>query len=202
MENIDREPERLANGAELAQARRYQNPQKHVGRSYSRSALGSVSKLGGALTGMLRGGLSIFFAIFLITLLTRAYSGYGYISFKTVLDVFSNTSSSDSNTWSSWMSVASDWLNIASAKVSLSTYVHPGSDILKALVSIFDVIVDIPNTLILITQGIVTILNFFGQAVYMIGSTLLGISKLTSSGTFLEDGLSEAREAVWNSWIS
>jgi len=155
-----------------------------------------------SFTGFLSGGLSIFFAIFLIVLLTRAYSGYGYISLKTVLDVFSNTASSGNNTWSSWMSVASDWINFASTTVSLSSYVKPANDFLSALIGIFDVVVNIPNTLLLITQGLITVFNFFGQAVYMISSFLLGISKLTSAGTMLEDSLSDAREAVWNSWIA
>lgn len=189
-------------------------PARSLERSMNMSRIGNGL---GSFAGYFAGGLSIFLGLYLIIMLNRAYLGLPFVGVKQFLDVFSTdrTLTSPFQDWLAWCSnglwdlqkwvtltgaVERTYANFA-AQYGTTAQTDVLAGILHGITSLLDVFLNLFNILILVTQGIITIISFFSNIVFVLGDLLTGISKLTSMSTE-GNPLNEARDQLWDTLIS
>lgn len=189
-------------------------PARSLERSLNMSRIGNGL---GSFVGFFAGGLSIFLGLYLIISLNRAYLGLPFVGVKQFLDVFS-TDRTLTSPFQNWLAFCSNGLWDLQKYVTLtgrlesaySNFVAQyGSTaktdvlvgILHGITGLMDVFLNIFNILILVTQGVITIISFFSNIILVLGDLLTGISRLTSMSTE-GNALNDARDQLWNSLIA
>lgn len=189
-------------------------PARSLERSLNMSRIGNGL---GSFAGFFAGGLSIFLGLYLIISLNRAYLGLPFVGVKQFLDVFS-TDRTLTSPFQNWLAFCSNglwdlqkWVTfgglidrtyagfVAQNGSTAQTDVFVG--ILRGIMGLFDVFLNIFNIMILVTQGIITVISFFSNIVLVLGDLLTGISRLTSMSTE-GNALNDARDQLWNSLIA